>query len=135
MSMIGKKVMFMVEGIPESRFCGLVIGNEKGLFVVRGNDGKVVRINKTKVVLFSVDGEEDPLQTTVYGCFNSDIGCNGVKYLKVGPLVELEYENFMGICPKRAAGCQKVCLGDHRSLSSKVLANNFDGLLIGDFPK
>lgn len=139
-NLIGHEVTFVVGELPNGNFSfkGIIQGEEKGLVLVKDKSGKIVRVNKSKIIMFIPETEPDEsgdLSTSVYGCYNLEKNCKGVRYMKVGDRKETDFEEFMMLCPHRCDSCLKRYLGDHRQLSRRVLANDFDGLVIGEYPK
>jgi len=132
---IGKEVIFRLDGLAES-VKGTVVADKKDRVLVRGSDGKVARIPKSKIVIFTPVSEDEYIPIHVMACENKDIRCLGVRCMKVGNTpMETDYEAFMKPCPMRQESCRKGNLGDLRGQSSAKLADMMGGTIYGEYPK
>ena len=135
-NLIGKEVTFILEGL-STPIKGIVIKDLSDRVLMKGQDEKITRIIKSKIVLFQPT--EEPTENKnkalhILACQNTEKHCSGVRHVISGRPGESDYENFMSPCPVREGGCEKGCLGELSQVSEKVLFDMFEGTVFGDYP-
>jgi hypothetical protein len=115
---------------------GIMIEDKPNMILLKGKDGKVVRVVKSHISGFvPMDSEPtDYIAMHMLFCENKGKSCLGVKYIKEGSGVAAkDYEEFMGPCPCRGDDCSYGTKGELRSVSGKVLRDALAGTMYGDY--
>jgi hypothetical protein len=131
---VGVEVAFILDGIGMVK--GTVVQDLRDRVLVRGKDGKVIRLIKTKIIAFTPEREPKdvpPLQ--ILSCDNASRGCRGVRYVKPGDgFRPSDCDGFMKACPCRSDSCRRGSLGELRCVDPEELSEMLGGTLYGDYP-
>ena len=133
--LVGQTVTFMLEGgIPMK---GLVVRDMKDRVLVKGEEGRIARIIKAKMLAF--EPEEEPgewVNLLVLACQNPKIKCPGVQYVQEGEgFKQRDFEVFMGQCPRKCESCKVGSKGELRSVEGPFLRQMLAGVICGEYPK
>jgi RNase P/RNase MRP subunit p29 len=138
---IGHKVKIAVEGIGAVE--GTVVNDTKAILFVKGTDGAISRVPKSKICLFvPVDFEPfDYIPFYVLRCFNKKTGCPGVRYVKRGDeatqkgFTQADFQTFMEDCQCRCETCSAGSQGELRTVKGEVLSDMLTDTIFGDYPE
>ena len=108
------------------------------------SDGFTVTIPKNKIsAILTKEGEvkvasETPKESglTVYACFNKEMPCKGVRYVRKGSSEPRKVaKEFTRACPLRCGECRFSGGTDLFNLPGKLLAEMLEQTIFGDFPE
>lgn len=132
--LVGIKVKILADGV---KIEGMVVQDKADRVFVRLEDGKVTRVIKSHITLFTPEKEPEefiPLQ--LLACHNPDIDCSGVQYIVEGDkLTKQMFAIFMEPCPAKQQSCRCGTKGDLRTISSATLRRTMCGTMFGDYPQ
>lgn len=128
------KVAAEVIGVVE----GTVVDDRPSMILIKGKDGKITRVLKSKMCSFQpVDFEPYKyVPFLVLFCENKKMPCPGVQYIKEGDgFTRTDVETFVGPCPCRCEDCLMGSKGEFRSVSGEFLKAVVGGTMFGEYPK
>jgi hypothetical protein len=134
---IGKKVEFILDGLP-TPFHATVVGDNKQFVLVKGEKDEFARrIVKSKIVSFMpLEKTHSDVNLLVLACENPTIGCDGVQFVKEGKgFNQNDFNAFMSPCPALCNSCRKGSLGELKTIDGGRLADMFSGTMFGDYPE
>lgn len=132
-NLIGKQVKIRIDG---ETISGMLLQDLKDRVIVRGADGTVTAIIKSKISMFTSDAmQEDCFPIYVLACQNTTIDCIGVRYMKSGKVVPSDFDTFMRDCPLKSKNCKSGCIGEFQTLPSKILSKMVENTIFGDYPE
>jgi len=132
-NLIGKQVKIRIDGETVS---GILLRDMKDRVIVRGVDGTVTAVIKSKISMFTSDSMQDEyLPIYVLACQNTERECFGVRYMKSGKVVASDFDTFMRDCPCKDGSCKSGCIGEFQTLPSKMLSKMVENMVFGDYPE
>ena len=137
----GDEVILLVEG---QKLRGKVQGDAGGMLII-SDEKLTVYVNKAKIGAIIMDStiaaqskEEVQLnsdQFVVMACACEKIGCNGVRYIKMGSgAAQNDFDGFMAKCKKRNPTCKRASLGKLSSVPMGELKDMLDNTIFGEYP-
>jgi hypothetical protein len=134
---IGTEVKFVVAEIGPIN--GVVVGDQRDRVLVKGDDGKVVRLIKSKIIAFTPEKEPNKkggIPLHVLCCENLHTGCPGVQFVHQGQgFTQRDCDAFMDACPCKADDCRRGTKGELSCVDPAFLAEMLVGTLYGDYPE
>ena len=131
---IGIKVTIIADGFTIK---GTVIEDRADRVSVKDDDGKIIRVIKNKISIFTPEREPEqfvPLQLLC--CVNPETKCPGVCFVSEGNNLNKEsFSIFMDPCLVKNSKCQCKSKGDLRTVSSVTLRAVMCGMVFGDYPE
>lgn len=117
---------------------GTLVDDRESMILVKGKDGKITRIIKSKICGF-LPTDFEPFEYVAFHvlfCENKRMPCPGVQYIKEGDgLSRRDMEVFVGPCPCRSEDCTMGTKGELHSVSGKFLRGMIAGTMFGEYPK
>lgn len=133
---VGHKLKLMVDNFP-GPVEGVMVADSPQMLIVRGSDGKLVRIIKSRVSGF-VPMDSEPVDFVpfhVMFCENEATRCPGVQFIQDGEGVSRkDFDKFMSPCPCKAESCKFGTKGEMRSVTGTYLKKMIAGALFGEYP-
>ena len=134
---VGHKMKFVVEGLGAAT--GVMVSEDTQMVHLKSESkDEVWHLPKGKISGFTcLDGEPDEyIPLLILSCDCKNIGCSGVKYVKVGPgFSQKDLETFTEDCPSKSAECRIGSKGELRSVPSALLKKMLNGMLFGEYPE
>lgn len=132
---IGHKVKVAVEEV--GVVSGTVTSDTQLFLFVKGDDGKITRIVKSKICAFTpLDFEPHKyLPFFVLRCKNDKTGCPGVQFIKPEGFSQDDFKTFMEPCPSRCDTCTYGSMGELRTVDGEFMRKIFKDIMFGDYPE
>lgn len=133
---IGHRLKLLVDNFP-GPIDGVLVGDHPQMMMIKGSDGKIFRVVKSRVSGFvPVDGEVvDYRPFQVLFCDNEKTKCPGVQFIQEGEgVARKDFDKFMSPCPCKVDTCKFGTKGELRSVSSKFLQEMLVGAVFGEYP-
>ena len=128
---IGHNVVVTADG---KAIKGQVLRDLQDRVLIRGKDGHILNIIKSKISMFFSLDDNIFLPLFVLGCDNAGLKCKGVKYIKHGKPTDDGYDMFMNACPMRNDNCKRGVFGNVFEIKEDVLVDMLSNTIYGDYP-
>lgn len=134
---IGHRLKVLADNFP-GPVDGIMVQDRTDMFLLKGSDGKITRIIKSKVSGF-VPMDFEPVDFVSFHmmyCENVDTKCPGVQFIQEGDGVSRkDFDKFMSPCPCRAESCKFGTKGELRSVPGSYLRKVITGAVFGEYPE
>lgn len=136
---IGHSVKIAVEEM--GVVTGTVVDDTKIFLLIKGADGNITRVVKSKICGFTPTDFEPYKYVPFYvlRCLNKKTECPGVSYIKRGSSAKgfspSDFEFFMEDCPCRCDTCSFGSKGELRTVEGKFLEKMLTDTIFGDYPE
>jgi len=132
---IGHKLKVAVQEI--GMIQGTLVNDQKDRIFLKGEDGKITRVIKSKICGFTpLDFEpHDYIPFHVLYCENKQTGCPGVKLIQEGDGVKRsDFPAFMEPCPCYCETCTYGTKGEIHTISGALLRELLANTMYGEYP-